>query len=353
MSFGACLGILIKIKRGEEQLSQLELAEKAFGNRDQQGWISRLESGLISNPSSRKIQDLRTILTRITDEDIAACHKNVSKENMSRSNKSLPDKKSLYTPNILVKRIIMDSDPLVPDLLGIYHDSFPDEIDSNYKFEDMIEVMNKRFPTKHHIETENITLCVIIDNVVAGILLSHHYPARRKSIISYIAVARIFSKVSNQTEILHRLIVELRRILAGRTDFLVFDLQHYDQREISRCRARLRIFARQATSLRLYLSELPIGYKCPKVKLGDDYSECDGRIFIVHEQKISGNLAKAFIMDVLEFVHMDCYGDMYSLADPLFAPFQGYLRDVVAGYSSRLPDLVVPSLINGATGDPC
>ena len=58
MSFGAAFGELIKKKRGIEQLTQQQLAVKAFRADIYKTRISELENGLVANPQAKTIDAL-------------------------------------------------------------------------------------------------------------------------------------------------------------------------------------------------------------------------------------------------------------------------------------------------------
>jgi tetratricopeptide (TPR) repeat protein len=71
-SFGAALGDLVRQKRRVQGLTQLQLAEDAFGTSAKVRRISELESGSVANPHPRTIDPI-VVTLGITPEEIEEC----------------------------------------------------------------------------------------------------------------------------------------------------------------------------------------------------------------------------------------------------------------------------------------
>ncbi len=72
MSFGIHFGELIARCRGEEGLSQRELAIRAFDDESRKARISELERGKVANPA-QEIVDALTVALNLSPEDVSAC----------------------------------------------------------------------------------------------------------------------------------------------------------------------------------------------------------------------------------------------------------------------------------------
>lgn len=71
-TFGQLLGILVRQKRRAMGLTQMQLAEDAFGTSGKTRRVSELESGSVANPHAKTIDPIINIL-KITQEEIEEC----------------------------------------------------------------------------------------------------------------------------------------------------------------------------------------------------------------------------------------------------------------------------------------
>jgi transcriptional regulator with XRE-family HTH domain len=76
-SFGHALGTLVRQKRQAQGLTQMQLAEDAFGTSGKTRRISELESGSVANPHPKTIDPIIATLG-ITSDEIEACAKRAS-----------------------------------------------------------------------------------------------------------------------------------------------------------------------------------------------------------------------------------------------------------------------------------
>ena len=72
MSFGIHFGELVALHRGEQRLSQRELAIRAFDDESRKPRISELERGKVDNPA-QDIVDSLTVALNLSTEDVSAC----------------------------------------------------------------------------------------------------------------------------------------------------------------------------------------------------------------------------------------------------------------------------------------
>lgn len=78
-SFGFQFGLLVKSRRGQEGLTQQQLAVQAFGDERYKARISDLEKGKIDNPQQKTI-DLLKVALSISDELISGIHQEIREE---------------------------------------------------------------------------------------------------------------------------------------------------------------------------------------------------------------------------------------------------------------------------------
>jgi len=78
-SFGFQFGLLVKSRRGQEGLTQQQLAVQAFGDERYKARISDLEKGKIDNPQQKTI-DLLKVALNISDELISGIYQEVREE---------------------------------------------------------------------------------------------------------------------------------------------------------------------------------------------------------------------------------------------------------------------------------
>ena len=72
MSFGIHFSELVALHRGEQGLSQKDLAIKAFDDESRKPRISELERGKVHNPA-QEIVDALTVALNLSPEDVSAC----------------------------------------------------------------------------------------------------------------------------------------------------------------------------------------------------------------------------------------------------------------------------------------
>ena len=87
-SFGFQFGLLVKSRRGQEGLTQQQLAVQAFGDERYKSRISDLEKGKIDNPQQKTI-DLLKVALDISDELISGIHQEVREEQQRNLPKGL------------------------------------------------------------------------------------------------------------------------------------------------------------------------------------------------------------------------------------------------------------------------
>jgi hypothetical protein len=51
------------------------------------------------------------------------------------------------------------------------------------------------------------------------------------------------------------------------------------------------------------------------------------------------------MIDILEFIYLECYGDLYPLNDKLFYKHHDHLQQLLEHYENTLPEMI--SIIDG------
>ena len=249
---------------------------------------------------------------------------------------------------IVVKRIMSSSDKHVDGILRLYERLFPEEDGTNYTIEEMNEFMDAKPEAERHVVVENITLVAILRGEVVGFLLCAIYPVtRRKAIVTYFAVdedndeARVKSAADRLLEKLKTILIKSKKC-----DVLFYELQAPDERnsndERRKRRARRLLFRRKAKASGLKALEFQFPYQCAKVSLSSDVHESPFSLFCIGlREPIPNQLSKKQLLEYLEFIYLDCYGDLYPKDDPRFPEHQAHLLGMLEHYKKSLPEVIL------------
>ncbi|HKI02437.1 MAG TPA: hypothetical protein VKK31_10680 [Thermoanaerobaculia bacterium] len=248
---------------------------------------------------------------------------------------------------ISVRRITSRGDADIRGVLDLYELLFVADA-ANYSPDDLLEFIDptEAFSVKRHVRAENIVLVAKQHDDVVGILLCHFYPERAKGIISYHGVnPAVPAANASAGPLLLRL---LRRILlrGGRKcDFLLFEIEEAPiRRTDGKRRRRNALFERfriNASGLGLRALRLEFPYHCPKVSLEETAEErLLDLVCIPIKAELPKPVPRLAVLDLLAFLHLDCYGDLYCTDDPRFPIYRQYLQGRVEHYRTTLPDAV-------------
>lgn len=249
---------------------------------------------------------------------------------------------------IIVKRIKSSSDTHVDGLLRLYERLFPEEDGTNYTIEEINEFMDAKFEAERHVVVENIALVAILKEEVVGFILCALYPhKRRKAIVTYFAIdedndeARLKGAGDRILERLKKILIKSKKC-----DALFYELQAPDERgssaEQRRRRARRLLFRRKAKASGLKAVEFQFPYQCGKVSLSSGVHESPFSLFCIGlREPIPKRVSKAQLLEYLDFIYMDCYGDLYPKDDPRFSEHQVHLTELLEHYKSTLPEVVL------------
>jgi len=248
---------------------------------------------------------------------------------------------------VTVHRIRRSDDEYLESLLELYQRLFDDD-STNYSPAEILEFIDDAdwATGKRHVVAENIVLAALFKHNVVGFLFCHFYPERRKAIISYYGIDKKVAEAKHHAA--RSLLVRLKRILVTGDhpcDYLFFDLQGVDfstpKAKARERRARPVLFKQSARSLGLEAHLLEFPYVCPKVSLSHDTREYPFTLMCVPIRgKLSAPVSRETVLEFLRFIHLDCYGDLYPVADPKFAEYQKHLSQRLAHYEQVLPPAI-------------
>jgi hypothetical protein len=246
---------------------------------------------------------------------------------------------------ISVSRITSLEDPAIEGMIELYSSLFIDD-GTNYSAEELLELFgtDPKFSVGRHIKAENIFLVAKLKNEVVGFVICHFYIEREKAIISYLGINSQIIEAKRSAS--KKLLNKLKTILLKHKDvcdFLFFDLQGVDsslsQAEKSKRKARPILFKQTAKRLGLRAYLLQFNYMCPKVSITDEAREYPFTLMCIpiHGQ-LSQKISKQIVMEFLNFIYLDCYGDIYPVNDPQFKVHHDYLEQKLKQYEETLPD---------------
>ena len=176
--------------------------------------------------------------------------------------------------------------------------------------------------------------------------MCHYYPQRRKAIISYYAIDKELKEARKSAAL--ALLKKLRKLLnkGGRScEFMFFDLQRpaatLPRPENSERKARITHFKQRATTLGLLAHELRFEYYGPRITMADGtHEEALSLLVVPLKKRVSTEFSKQEVLEFLEFVYRDCYGDFYKMEDSQYQQFHEYLDRQIEAYKVSLPDVI-------------
>jgi hypothetical protein len=258
-----------------------------------------------------------------------------------------------------VKRIRSSSDKHVEGLLELYEENFlQDDDGSNYSLDEIAEFINAKPEAKRKVDVENITLAALLKDEVVGLTFCHHYPERRKAIVSYFAIKKE-SAPKVRYEAAPILLAALKRWLLKEyeCDILFFELQSSNATTSGRARpgrgkarrgnparrydSKRDRFKQRARTAGFQVREFQFPYQCAKVSLSEGTRELPFTLFAVGiQEKVPAQVSKQQMLDYLRFIYLDCYGDIYAEDDPRFEAHQEYLSELIRHYEKTLPETI-------------
>ncbi len=128
-------------------------------------------------------------------------------------------------------------------------------------------------------------------------------------------------------------------------EFIFFDMQGVEgdvsQEETAKRRARPVLFRQTVKTLKMHPVTFDFPYRCPRISLAPGTREYPFSLMCVPlAMELPKPAPRELVISFLEFLYLDCYGDVYPVSDPHFSEHQEYLKNVIADYKSSLPEHV-------------
>lgn len=250
----------------------------------------------------------------------------------------------MYRDRIHVKQVKSARDRDAGKLIDLYLSIFGSD-GTNYTGEELLEFLNEEIPGRA-VKVENLILVAKYKGDVVAFLLAHHYPERRKAIVSYVGRDEGVRETKRiATRILRERLVRMLKSDGRSCEYLFYDIQLRGKDEESGSHRVLSSrFQADAAALSLAAYELKFEYVCPRISLTDGTEEYRSRLFCVPLRgELPGKLPRDQVLDMLRFIYLDCHGDLYRVSDPRFALYQNYLGEVLERFEQALPEQIPTS----------
>lgn len=263
--------------------------------------------------------------------------------------------------HIAVSRITSSDDAAIEGFIDLYSRLFEDD-GTNYSAGELLELIgtDPKYTIDRHVKAENIFLVAKFKNEVVGFIICHFYIERKKAIISYLGINENVPEAKRTAA--PALENKLKSILLKHKDvcdFLFFDLQGLDpslsHSEKSKRKGRPVLFRQTAKRLGLQSYLFHFDYMCPKVTMAQESREYPFTLMCIpihgklppkppkHTLKQLVMVPKQTVMEFLNFIYLDCYGDIYPVDDPQFKAHHDYLERKLKQYEEKLPDEIPTS----------
>ncbi len=245
---------------------------------------------------------------------------------------------------ITVHRIESTRDKNCRGLYSLYT-ALSDGPETNYSTKELKQFMTRN-PKGRHVKVENIVLVALWGDMVVGFLLCHFYADHKKAIISYCGIAKE-NEVATRFG-MERMLRTLNDILRNGNhgcDYLFFDIScsgsKSSKRPSNACKLRMRHFQAMSCNVGNEARWLKFEFKCPEVSLSYGVQVRPFVLMCVPiEGQIGSSVPKDKMREFLEFIYMDCYGDLYPKTDSHWAEHQQRLKKVLADTVKKLPKSV-------------
>jgi hypothetical protein len=245
---------------------------------------------------------------------------------------------------VYVRRVTMPDDDDLEELIELYTKLFPDE-KTNYSGDFIIEMLDKDSEPANvrHIQAEDIVLVARFKHEVVGFLFCHFYPARRKAIVSYYGIDGQFLEARKSAA--GHLLRKLKAILTSKSrqcEYLFFDVERpnskLETKENRKRKCRILLFKQSARHLHEKAYEIQFDYHSPRITLDEKTHKASlVLMFIPLKGTVISSLEREEVGKFLEFVLLDCYGDIYRTDDPRFQQYHDHLNQLLKKYQKDMP----------------
>lgn len=255
--------------------------------------------------------------------------------------------KKYVDDNITIKRIINSNDKDIKRLIELYLQLFSDE-STNYSGQDIITMIEQQNhdPKLKHIKADDFLLIAKWKGDVVGFLFCHYYKTRKKAIVSYYGIdkANIQARVSGTNELLKTLRSCLNN---GKNDcdYLFFDVEDESavrtKAEKRERRARKIVLKQTTKEFGLTAYELKFNYRTPKINVTDETKETKLSLMVIPLlSPIENPLPHSIVGEFLDFIYLDCYGDLYEITDFRYENYRKHLLEKLDKLKKGVPEKV-------------
>ena len=252
-----------------------------------------------------------------------------------------------FDDRVGVKRIHNPKDKDIKRLIELYVELFQDE-STNYSGQDIIDMIEQQThkPELKHIKADDIFLVAKCKGDVVGFIFCHYYKPRKKAIVSYYGI----DKTNLQARIsgTNVLIESLQKYLndgENDCDYLFFDVENPSTagtKEAKRERRARKVVLRQtAKEFGLTAYELKFNYSTPKISFSEDTKEAKLSLMVVPlTVSIENLLPRSTVNEFLDFIYLDCYGDIYENSDSRYEGYRKHLLEKLEKVKKEVPENV-------------
>lgn len=231
---------------------------------------------------------------------------------------------------IRISRLNINSEIERQNFMDLYENKFPYEENSNYSAGELLKLIEEaKFK---HIVSDCIILVAKYNGKIVGFIACFYYPERAYGMIGYYGVSKSFEY---HIHVGPMLLQKLRSILTVQHKFklIVYELEY--TRDLSKSYT----FNKHARELGFVTQELDIEYYRPKLHL-DDIEGQKLMLVLAFEGNEKASIPKEQALEILKFIHFDCYGDYYEVGTEDHKEFQNYISSKLDYYKKTLPDEV-------------
>lgn len=242
---------------------------------------------------------------------------------------------------IIIKQITNPKDKDINQLIELYGEIFPDGFNVEEQFEYIQLSLLKS--DKRPIEVDDIWLIAKRGRNVVGFFFCHYYPKRNKAWVSYYGVDK--PKELPKDAISSKLVEKVLSYLKKREcEYLFFDVQrpqkNIKSKENTEKKSRIRLFKKDARINDVKALELKFDYKAPKISISAPSNSQLTLMIIPLTGKLEIPVPQKTIIEFLDFIYMDCYGDLYEKDDSRYEKFNKHLHIKLEEMKKEVPELV-------------
>lgn len=231
---------------------------------------------------------------------------------------------------ITVKRIKNPKDKkYINQLTDLYCEIFPDGFNADELYE---YIQSSLKSDKRPVEVDDIWLIAKRGGNVVGFFFCHYYPKQKKSWVSYYGIVKPKELPENtiSSKLLKKILLYLKK---QKCEYLFFDILRSKKSLIKR-------FKKDAKTNDVEAWVLKFDYKAPKISDSSRPNSQLTLMFIPLGVSFERPIKREIINNFLDFVYLDCYGDIYEITDSRYEKFKKYLANKLQEVKKEIPETV-------------